>query len=179
MFQILASTALAEVVDLLPEPSATTTACTHNSPSIISVGASVPEKHPGMTTTLKHLNSYCVYTSTKIFEGFPVAPTMQSVVIDRVPIADPQLAAIIGDDAETVVTAPADPQSACPADGEVIASDKASPFAIRIAIVHNLHFASHLGFVGIQVLASTTLSEVVDSFDEARPTSTSATRTLS
>ena len=73
-----------------------------------------------------------------MLDALAIAPAMQTIVVNGVPVVYPQLAAIIGDDAETVVTAPADPQSACPTDGEVIASDKASPLAIRVAIVHHL-----------------------------------------
>jgi hypothetical protein len=114
-----------------------------------------------------------------MLDALAIAPTMQAIVVDGIPVVDPQFASIIGDDAESVVAVPPDSQSACPTDGKVIAPDKALPFAIRVAIVHCLDSASHPRSAAIQILASTALCEVVDPFHEAMAISTSASRTLS
>ena len=73
-----------------------------------------------------------------MLDALAIAPAMQAIVVNGIPVVDPQLASIIGDDAEPVVAVLADSQDACPTDGEVIASDKALPFAVRVAIVHHL-----------------------------------------
>jgi hypothetical protein len=123
--EVLAATSLTKVERILPEKTstisgfrATTPAAsystsatrTHNSPTVSSIGALVPEKHPGMTSTLKHLKSQSVCPSAKMLGGFAIAPAMQTVVVDCIPIVDPQLASIIGDNAEAVVASPSDSQ---------------------------------------------------------------------
>ena len=67
---------------------------------------------------------------------------MQAIIVDCIPIVDPQLAPVIGDDAETVIASPSDFQAACPTYGKVIASSKTTPFAVCVAIVRHLtrHF---------------------------------------
>jgi hypothetical protein len=52
-----------------------------------------------MATTFEHLYPHNTPTSTKHFCRFPIAPTMQAIVVDRVPVVNPQRASIIGDDA--------------------------------------------------------------------------------
>ena len=100
----MALPALTKVEDVLPEePRAirdriaglTSATCTHNSPSVSSVSTSVSEQHPSMTTTLKHFELYMMPPGTLVLVGLPIAPTMQAIVVDCVPIIDPQLAAII------------------------------------------------------------------------------------
>ena len=70
--------------------------------------------------------------------GFAVAPAMQAIIVDGVPIVDPQLTAIIGDNAEPVVARPEDSHTACPAHSKVIASFESRPFTARVAIVNVL-----------------------------------------
>jgi hypothetical protein len=61
-----------------------------------------------MTTALKHLNSHTMSPTTKMLDGLPIPPTMQAIVVDCVPLVDPQLAPVIGDDAEPVLASFAD-----------------------------------------------------------------------
>ena len=68
---------------------------THNSPSVASVRTSVPEQHPGMTTTLKHFEPGEMPPATEMLGGLTIAPAMAAIVVDRVPIVDPQVAPII------------------------------------------------------------------------------------
>jgi hypothetical protein len=107
--QVLASTTLPKIVDLLLETRATRF-CAHNSPTISSIGTSVPEQHPSMTSALEHLKSQSMCSIAKMLGGFAIAPTMQTVVVDCISIVDPQLASIIGDNAEAVVASPSDSQ---------------------------------------------------------------------
>jgi len=62
---------------------------THNPPSVASIRTSVPEQHPGMTTTLKHFESGEMPPAAKMLGGLTIAPAMAPVVVDRVPIVDP------------------------------------------------------------------------------------------
>ena len=100
----MALAALTKVEGVLPEETSaisdgiaglTSATCTHNNPSVSSVSTSVPEQHPSMTTALKHFEFYMMPPGTLMLGGLPIAPTMQAIVVDCVPIVDPQLAAII------------------------------------------------------------------------------------
>jgi hypothetical protein len=106
--QVLASTTLPKIVDLLFETRRATRFRAHHSPTISSIGTSVPEQHPSMTSTFKHLKSQSMCPSAKMLGGFSITPTMQTIVVDCISIADPKLASIIGDNAEAVVAGPSD-----------------------------------------------------------------------
>jgi hypothetical protein len=104
--EVLATTSLTEVVDILSEKTsaisgngatgaATFATCTYDSPSIASVGTSVPEQHPSMATTLKELNSHNTPSCTNTPSGHSSAPTVQAIVVNCVSIVEPQLASII------------------------------------------------------------------------------------
>ena len=145
--QVFAPTTLTKVEGVLPEETVAISdcvlyvafaTCAHNSPTVCSIGTSVPEQHPCMTTALKHLQTHKTPPSTKTSGSFPIAPAMQAIVIDCVSIINPQLAAIIGDDAEPVISCLEDAQTACPTRSEVIAAGIAWPSATCIAIVHIL-----------------------------------------
>jgi len=85
----------------------------------------VPEQHTSMTTTLKHLKANKTPPSMQMLPGLSIAPTVQAIVVNGVSIVDPQLAPIIGNNAEIVVASFEDSQAACPTHGKVIASSKA------------------------------------------------------
>jgi hypothetical protein len=119
-----------------------------------------------MTTTLKHFKFHKVPSGTLMLGGFAIAPTMQAIVVDGVTIVKPHFAAVIGDDPEAVIASFSDFQCACPTNSEVIASRKARPSTVRVAIVHSLDRASHIGPASLQVLASPPLSKVEDLLPE-------------
>jgi hypothetical protein len=112
-----------------------------------------------------------------MLRGFAVAPAMQAIIVDGVPIVDPQLTAIIGDNAEPVVARSEDSQAACPTHCEVITSSEARPLAACVAIVHCMAPASHVWSATNQVLASPTLSKVEDVFPEETMTICGSMRT--
>jgi hypothetical protein len=85
---------------------------------------------------------------------------MQAIVIDCVPIVDPQLAPIIGDNTELIVGCLVNSQAACPANSKVIASSKARPSATSVSIVHEMSPSSHVGFVDVEILATAALAKV-------------------
>ena len=157
--QVRAMAALTEVEDVLPEetiairrfmPSVLAT-CTYNSPFVSSIETFVPEQHPSCTTMLKHLKSHKMPPSSKMLGGLLIAPAVQAIVVDCVPIVNPQLAPIIGENAEAVIACLEDSQTACPTHGKVIASAKTGPSATCVAIVHHLE--------GLFVLAKNRLGQ--------------------
>ena len=144
--EVLASTTLTEIEDIFPEePSAicdgiatTLAACTYNSPSVSGIGAMVPEEHPSMTTTLEHLKSHKTPPCSNMLSRLSIAPTVQTIIVNRVPIVDPQLAAIVRDNTEVVMASLEDSQAASPTHCKMIVSGKAWPSAACIAVVHHL-----------------------------------------
>jgi hypothetical protein len=102
--QILAAATLTEKESILPEntmaiswtvghlPSAS---CAHYCPTVPGVRSSVPQEHACMTTVFEHLKPHSVPTNSHMPGSFPIAPTMQTIVVDRESVVDPQLAAII------------------------------------------------------------------------------------
>jgi len=99
-------------------------------------------------------------TRTNMLSGLTIAPTMQAIVVDCVPIVEPQLAAVIGDNAEVVMPCPEDSQAASPTHCKVIASFESGPFLACVAIVNSMAPTSHVRFATVQVLATTTLTKV-------------------
>jgi hypothetical protein len=57
--------------------------------------------------------------------GLPIAPTMAAIVVDRVPIVNPQITSIIGNDAPSVMARPEDSHASRPTHGEMVTSVKA------------------------------------------------------
>jgi hypothetical protein len=167
--QIGAPTTLTKVVDVFPKEaspisctmiSTPSASCTHNNPPVCSVVAMVPEEHPSMTTTLKHLKSHQMPSSTNMPSSRSTAPSVQAIIVDCVPIVDPQLAAIIGYELKVVMACSEDSHAASPTHSEVIATREAIPFGTSVAIIHNMAPASHVWPATIQVLAPTTLTKV-------------------
>jgi len=62
--------------------------------------------------------------TTNVPSGLSIAPAVQAVIVDCVLVVDPQLAAIIRDNAEMVMACPEDSQAACPTHSEVITPRK-------------------------------------------------------
>jgi hypothetical protein len=111
--QVRTTTAHSEIEGILPEQTSAISnawdtwwvpaACTHDVPSISSVTSPVPEKHAGMTTMLEHLQAHKLPSPSEISGSLTIAPAMQAIVVDSVPTVNPQLASIIGNDAEAVM----------------------------------------------------------------------------
>jgi hypothetical protein len=151
--QSLAPAALTKVEHILHEETVTisdgiwdmaSACCFDNSPSISRVGTSVPEQHPSMTPALKHFKSHEAPPCAQMPSSLTVAPSMQAVVVDGEPIVDPQLAPIIGDDAELVMSRLEDSQPTCPTNRKVIASGETRPSATSVAVVDSMPPTSHV-----------------------------------
>ena len=146
--QVLAPAALTEVERILPEETVAISdlvarapgamICTHKTPSVSGIGTPVPELDACMATTLKHFKSDKTPRSTKMPVGLSIAPAVQAIVVDSVPIVNPQFASIVGVNAEAVVASLMDSHAACPTHSKVVTPTETGPIAICVAIVYHL-----------------------------------------
>jgi hypothetical protein len=172
--QVLATAALAKIVSVLPEETMaisglviiTSATCASDNPPVSSIGTMVPEEHPSMTTTLKHLKSHKMPSCTKMPSGVASAPSVQTIVVNCVSIVNPQLASIIGNNLQVVMAGSEDSHAACPTYSEVIAFSKARPPATCVSVVHKVSPTSHIWSATVQVLAPTTLTKKEGIFHE-------------
>jgi hypothetical protein len=102
--------------------STASTTGAHHSPSVSSVGSPVPEHNPSMATLLKHFQFNEMPPTALMPVGLTISPAMQAIIVDCVSIVNPQLAAIVGQNAEAIMARSVDSHAACPAYCEVIAS---------------------------------------------------------
>ena len=109
--EVLTAATLTKIEDVLPEEASaisdfkvgvTSPTGTNNHPSVSSIATPVPEQHPSMATTLKHLKSHNMPPTTNLPSDHSTAPTMQTIVVDCVFIVNPQLAPVIGDNLEVI-----------------------------------------------------------------------------
>jgi hypothetical protein len=135
---------------------------TNRLPSISSVAAPVPEKHTGMTTMLKHLNSCEMPSSTNVPSSLPVPPAVQAIIVDRVTVIEPKFAPIIGNDAKTIMATSKEPYTTRPAHCEVVPSAIATPVVACVPIIDIPAPTSKVWSATVQILAPTTLSKVED-----------------
>ena len=156
--EVLAAPSLAEVVNVLPEeagtisggsaaPATTLATGTHNNPSVSSVWAVIPEEHTSMTTTLEELKPHETPSTTNVPSGHSSTPAMQAIVVNGVPIVDPQLASIIRDELEVVTAAPEDSQPTSPSHCKVVSTSESRPPATCVAVVHHLSLKYAVGAI--------------------------------
>jgi hypothetical protein len=91
---------------------------------------------------------------------------MQPIIVDGVPVVDPQLATVIGNNTESIMAGMEDSHAACPSHCKMVATSKAGPSAASIAVVYNMTPASHVRPAIVQVLAATTLTKIECIFSE-------------
>jgi hypothetical protein len=85
---------------------------------------------------------------------------VKTIVVDCVPIVDPQLASIIRDDTVLIPASPEKSHASCPTDCKVISSVEARPITTCVPVVHIMFPASHLRPVTGKMLAATALTTV-------------------
>jgi len=168
--QVLATATLAKIEGILHEEAMAISdliigfllpaTSPHNSPSVASIGTMIPEENPSMTTTLEHLKSHKPPASTHMRPGLSITPAMQAIIVNCVPIVNPQLAPIIGDKTEVVMARLEDSQASRPTNSEVVPAAIARPIATCVTIVHIVFPASQIRFATLQVLTTTSLAEV-------------------
>jgi len=132
--QVLAMASLTEVENVLHEETSAicdlmalwcfAATCARNNPSVSSVGTMVPEEHPSMATMFEHLESHKMPASSHVLSDLPIAPTVQAIVVDCITVVDPQVAPIIRDNLEVVMTRLENSHAACPTHSKVIAAVK-------------------------------------------------------
>jgi len=98
--------------------------CLRNHPSVAGIGTMVPEKHPSVATMFKHLKPYEMPPCANVSSGVPGAPSVQAIVVDRVTVVEPEVAPIIRDNLEVVMTCLENSHAPCPTHSKVIASVK-------------------------------------------------------
>jgi hypothetical protein len=167
--QVLAPAALTEVETILHEKTMAVSCAvgtafmatsTGNIPSISSVGTLVPEEHACVTTVFEHLEPHKAPMMKVKSSSLTVSPTMQTIVVDSVPVVNPQFAAIIRNNAESVMASPEESHASSPTHSKMIMSGKARPPASGVPVVHGMTPTSHLWPAPMQILTSTTLTEV-------------------
>jgi hypothetical protein len=126
----------------------------------------VPEKHPSMTTSLKHLKSHEPPPSTHMRSGLSIAPAMQAIIVNCVPVVNPQLAPIIGNKAKVIMACFEDSQASRPTNSEVVPDAIARPIATCVTIVHIVFPPSEVRPATFQVLTTTSLAKVKGVFHE-------------
>jgi hypothetical protein len=119
-----------------------------------------------MTTALEHLKSNQLPPTTQISIGLPIAPAVQPIIVNCVSIVDPELASIIRNDAESVVTPPEDSHASRPTNCKLITSSKTWPLATSVPVVYSMSPTSHVRPSAVQIGAPTTLTKVVNILPE-------------
>jgi hypothetical protein len=168
--QILASSTLTKVVNILPEESMAINgplngamidaSSAHNIPTISCIMAPIPEEHTRMSAMFEHLKPHKTPSSAHVLVCLAVAPAMQAIIVDRVPIVNPQLASIIGDNAVSVMASPENSHAGSPSHRKVVTTAKARPIASRVPVIDNMTPTSHVWPAAPQVRAPTSLAEV-------------------
>merc|ERR1719472_631416 len=113
-----------------------------------------------MATMFKHLEPYEMPPCANVPSGVTGAPSVQAIVVDRVSVVEPEVASIIRDNLEVVMTCPENSHAACPTHSKVIVSVKPWPPSTCVAIVHSMSPTRHVRPATIQVLAMASLTEI-------------------
>merc|ERR1719478_1151843 len=136
--------ALAEIERILPEQAMTVSGfvCAdpaapgaQDVPAIGGVRATIAQHDPSMATMfeVRHLDHDP--SCPDVPRGFAIAPAVEPIIVDGVPIVDPQLGSVIGNEREPVMACPEDAATAGPAHSEVVATMESRPGAASVAVV--------------------------------------------
>merc|ERR1711912_3873 len=74
----------------------------HHFPAIASVRATITKQAPMMATTFEHLHPHHDPSCPDVPRGFAIPPAVEAIIVDGVPIIDPQLGSIVGNEREPV-----------------------------------------------------------------------------
>ena len=150
--QVLAPAPLTKVECILPEETMAirdpvaraprAMICMHKTPSVSCIGAPVPEMDACMASALEHFKPDKAPSSSKMSVSLSIAPAVQAIVVNRVAIVHPQLASIVGVNAEAVAARSEDSHAACPTHSKVVTATETGPIAICVTIVHHLIMGS-------------------------------------
>jgi hypothetical protein len=170
--QIRATTTLSKIEGILPEETMPInnsmrlpSARTNRQPFVSSVVAMVPEEHASMTTMFKHFESHHA-PSTKVLPCHTATPPVTAIIVDRVPIINKQIAAVVRDKLEVIPAASEDSHASSPTHSEVVTSLKTRPSASSVPVVYFMSPTSHVRPASVEILATTTLTEVERIFHE-------------
>jgi hypothetical protein len=103
---------------------------------------------------------------------------VQTIVVDRVSVVNPQLASIIRNDAKTIMAGAVDSHSTSPACSKLIGAGKALPPTSCVAVIDHMSPTTHVWLTTAQILATTTLTKVECVFHEQTMSVDSIIRTM-
>jgi hypothetical protein len=98
-----------------------------------------------MTTMFKHLQPQDMPSTALVPGGFPIAPAMQAIIVDRIPVVNPQFASVIGNNAETVMACVKNSVTTCPTYSKVITTAKTMPITTCVPVIYIMPPALHVG----------------------------------
>jgi hypothetical protein len=113
-----------------------------------------------MTTMFKHLKPNEPPGRIHVAVCFPIAPSMTTIVVDRVTIVNKQITAIVRNQTPPVMTPLKNSQASGPTHSKVIVSGETRPPAASIPVVNVMLPTSHIWPTAIEVLAATALTKV-------------------
>jgi hypothetical protein len=113
-----------------------------------------------MTSMLKHFNPYEAPSRPQVPRTLSIAPTVQTVIVDRVAVVNPQFTPVIRDKAESEMPSPEDSHSSRPTHSEMIPPSEARPISTSVPIVDHMAPTIQIRLPTTQVRAPTTLSEI-------------------
>jgi hypothetical protein len=113
-----------------------------------------------MTTMFKHFDSHQAPSTINTPRSFTITPAMQTIVVDRVTVIDPELASVIRYDAETIIATPEESHSSCPTHGKMISCSEAWPITTCVPVVDGMAPTTQVRPAATETWASTTLTEI-------------------
>merc|ERR1711881_610899 len=129
----------------------------HRIPAIAGVRATITEQAPSMATFLEELNPEIAVSSPHPHRGFAIPPAVEPTIVDRVPVVDPQLGSVIGNEREPVNACSVEADTGSPAHSEVGGTTESRPAATCVAVVDYAPPPRHLGPPVEKILAMAAL----------------------
>jgi hypothetical protein len=139
--------------------------CTHREPSVCSIRSPVSEEDTSRASMFKMFKPHPA-PSMKVPGGFPVSPTVTTIVVDSIPVINKQISPIVRVDAESIMAIPEKSHKGCPTHSKVITPSESRPIASCVPVVDFPLPTSHIRPAAVQVLATAPLTEVECVFSE-------------
>merc|ERR1712054_360841 len=134
--------ALAEIVHVLHEQAmavcvsvAPVATGIQHSPVVASVRALITQQDASMATMFEELHPEQAPSCMNVPRGFAIPPAVAPIIVDGVPVVDPQLGTVIGNEREPVTASAVEPDTAGPAHSKVVGTRESRPPATCVAVV--------------------------------------------
>jgi len=119
-----------------------------------------------MASTFEELHPEQVPSSPDVPIGFAIPPAVAPIIVDGVPVVDPQLGTIIGNEREPVMACSEEPDTAGPAHSKVVGTSESRPAATCVAVVDVVPPPRHVRPPVSQILHMAALAEIEDVLPE-------------